>query len=83
VSGATQARVALCRSCRGGGGSRLGREEEGHVGHAGGLGPAVGRRKRVGPKETVQFLIYSKKFKRLELISSKEVLPILHKFQIK
>jgi hypothetical protein len=49
-------------------GSQPRREAEGCVGHVGGLGLAVGRRKRPEPKETIQFLIYSKNFKRLKLI---------------
>jgi hypothetical protein len=36
-----------------------------------------------GLKRTVPALIYSKKSKRLELIQSKVVLPVLQKFQIK
>jgi hypothetical protein len=46
-------------------------------------GPVVGR--RMGPAQEAQchFLIYSKKFKRFELIGSKEILPILQKNQIK
>jgi hypothetical protein len=47
-------------------------------------GVGVGGR-RMGPTQEAQchFLIYSKMFKRFELIQLKEILPVLQKFQIK
>jgi hypothetical protein len=73
----------------GSGGSSKGMRVEKKIGEAlagrerGGLWANLGRNKRVGTRMNNQIFLFIKKIKCLELIRSREILTMLHKFKIK